>query len=85
MHFDFTPKFCVHIVIAVTMLMALLRQITPYAIPNFATLPIFSFAGMVASIPGGVIRKGGYEQKMAGCGNDGNDGARGDGFDVYGL
>ena len=39
MHFDFTPKFCVHIVIAVTMLMALLRQITPYAIPNFATLP----------------------------------------------
>ena len=40
MHFDFTPKFCVHIVIAVTMLMALLRQITPYAIPNFATLPI---------------------------------------------
>lgn len=44
MHFDFTPKFCVHIVIAVTMLMALLRQITPYAIPNFATLPKISYS-----------------------------------------
>ena len=49
MHFDFTPKFCVHIVIAVTMLMALLRQITPYAIPNFATLPIDCYKRMAES------------------------------------